>query len=94
MVVITHSDQSANLKLDDIFDNSAPFALSVCRIEPENNVHLILEAFSEAKLRIVFIGNWEKSSYGRALYNKYKDKINITLSKANLLFGYFTCFKV
>jgi glycosyltransferase involved in cell wall biosynthesis len=71
----------ANLKLDDIFDNSAPFALSICRIEPENNVHLILEAFSEAKLRLVFIGNWKKSSYGRALYDKYKDEINITLSK-------------
>jgi len=71
----------ANIKLDDIFDTSVPFALSICRIEPENNVHLILEAFSEAKLRIVFIGNWEKSNYGRELYNKYKDKINITLSK-------------
>ena len=69
----------ANVKLDDIFDASDPFALSICRIEPENNVHLILEAFSEAKLRIVFIGNWEKSSYGSALYKKYKDKINITL---------------
>ena len=71
----------ANVKLDDIFDTSAPFALSICRIEPENNVHLILEAFSEEKTRILFIGNWEKSSYGRVLYNKYKDKINITLSK-------------
>jgi len=70
---------TANFKLDDIFDCSTPFALSICRIEPENNVHLILEAFSEAKSRIVFIGNWDKSSYGRVLYNKYKDKINITL---------------
>jgi len=70
-----------NVKLDDNFDASAPFALSICRIEPENNIHLILEAFSEEKLPIVFIGNWEKSSYGRALFNKYKDKINITLSK-------------
>ena len=70
----------ANVKLDNFFFNtSAPFALSICRIEPENNVHLILEAFSESKFQIVFIGNWKKSSYGRALYNKYKDKINIIL---------------
>lgn len=69
----------ADVKLDDICDASDPFALSICRIEPENNVHLILEAFSEAKLCIVFIGNWGKSSYGSALYKKYKDKINITL---------------
>ncbi len=70
-----------NVRLDYIFDTSAPFALSICRIEPENNVHLILEAFLEATLPIVFIGNWEKSTYGRALYKKYKDKINITLLK-------------
>ncbi len=70
-----------NIKLDDIFDSSASFALSICRIEPENNVHLILDAFKEAKLRIVFIGNWENSSYGRTLFNKYKDETNIILLK-------------
>ena len=69
----------SNVKPDDIYETPAPFALSICRIEPENNVHLILEGFLEAKLPIVFIGNWAKSSYGRSLYNKYKDKINITL---------------
>ena len=71
----------ANIKLDDHLSISAPFALSICRIEPENNVHVILEAFSELKLGIIFIGNWDKSIYGRELYKKYNDQSNITLLK-------------
>jgi glycosyltransferase involved in cell wall biosynthesis len=48
------------------------FAFSVCRIEPENNVHLILDAFSsQANLPLVVVGNWENSEYGRALRNRY-----------------------
>ena len=38
------------------------YAFKVCRIEPENNVHLILDAFSEhSELSIVMIGNWKNS---------------------------------
>jgi glycosyltransferase involved in cell wall biosynthesis len=68
-----------NLDLDNLFDFSSPFALSICRIEPENNVHLILEAIYGSNLRMVFIGNWGKSSYGKELYIKYSEKTNITL---------------
>ncbi|RPH28130.1 glycosyltransferase family 1 protein [Buttiauxella warmboldiae] len=53
--------------------------LSICRIEPENNVHIILEAFSICNKKIVFIGNWENSSYGRALKSKYGAYKNITI---------------
>lgn len=53
------------------------YAFSVCRIEPENNVHLILEAFSRLPhLILVFVGNWNKNEYGVNLkdkYNKYKN---------------------
>lgn len=69
----------AKVKLDENLNAIKPCALSICRIEPENNVHLILEAFSDVKLPIIFIGNWEKSVYGKELYSKYKDKINVTL---------------
>lgn len=51
-----------------------PYAFSVCRIEPENNIHLILEAMvTEDYLNLVFIGNWEKSAYGQALKEKYSE---------------------
>lgn len=37
------------------------YSLAICRIEPENNVHTILEAFSRMPDKnILFIGNWVK----------------------------------
>lgn len=47
------------------------YALAICRIEPENNVHMILEACEKAQKKLVFIGNWGKSMYGKSLANKY-----------------------
>lgn len=62
------------------------YALGICRIEPENNVHLILEAFERARKKIVFIGNWNKSEFGRNLAEKYKDSefVRITPAVYNL----------
>ncbi len=48
------------------------YAFSVCRIEPENNIHLILMAFeSYADIDLVIVGNWEYSHYGKELKKKY-----------------------
>ena len=43
------------------------YAISVCRIEPENNCHVSLEAFSRTDKSFVFIGNWKRSEYGKEL---------------------------
>lgn len=49
------------------------YAFKVCRIEPENNVHMILEAFADrADFPIVFVGNWDRSSYGAELKARYR----------------------
>ncbi|GHT96818.1 hypothetical protein FACS1894141_7320 [Spirochaetia bacterium] len=49
-----------------------PYAITVCRIEPENNVHLILEAFArQRKLPLVIVGNWKQNGYGLKLFKKY-----------------------
>ncbi len=57
-----------------------PYAFKVCRIEPENNVHLILEAFSEMpRYPFVMIGNWENSPYGQRLKAQYAAFPNIHL---------------
>lgn len=57
-----------------------PYALKVCRIEPENNVHVVLEAFKRLPKRtMVIIGNWEKSEYGKKLRKKYHCYKNIIL---------------
>jgi glycosyltransferase involved in cell wall biosynthesis len=56
------------------------YAVKVCRIEPENNVHLILEAFATAgNYPLVVIGNWHNSDYGRSLKKEYHGFENIIL---------------
>lgn len=56
----------------DLGDLPATYALALCRIEPENNVGLILEAFSELpESPLVFVGNWENSDYGRDLRGRF-----------------------
>lgn len=48
------------------------YAFSVCRIEPENNIHMILEACShKSDLPLVLVGNWRNSTYGLELLEKY-----------------------
>ncbi|MFM2393660.1 MAG: hypothetical protein RLZZ546_1642 [Bacteroidota bacterium] len=54
------------------------YAFKVCRIEPENNVHIVLEAFAQIKnINLVMVGNWDKSEYGIQLKNKYAAYSNI-----------------
>lgn len=58
------------------------YAISVCRIEPENNCHLILEAFSKVDMPLVFIGNWGHSDWSRFLWKKYERVANIHITHA------------
>ncbi len=55
------------------------YAFKVCRIEPENNIHLILKAFTDASLPLVLIGNWKRSEYGRELKQRYSNFEHIYL---------------
>jgi glycosyltransferase involved in cell wall biosynthesis len=57
-----------------------PYAFTVCRIEPENNIHVILEAFKQLdKHTMVMVGNWKNSPYGLQLLEQYKDCANIMM---------------
>ena len=57
-----------------------PYAFKVCRIEPENNVHLVLAAFAElASYPFVLVGNWANSAYGRDLKAEYANYPNLHL---------------
>ena len=48
------------------------YAIKICRIEPENNIDLILESFASIdSLQLVIIGNWNNSNYGINLRNTY-----------------------
>ena len=55
------------------------YAISVCRIEPENNCHVILEAFAKTNKKLIYIGNWERSEYGMTLKEKYSKFPNINI---------------
>ena len=55
------------------------YAFALCRIEPENNVDLILDAFSSAMTNLIFVGNWQASDYGRSLVELYSSASNIDL---------------
>ena len=56
------------------------YAVKVCRIEPENNVHLVLEAFKKHTSKtLVIVGNWENSPYGKKLRETYNSCANIYL---------------
>ena len=56
------------------------YAFGVCRIEPENNIHMILEAFeSDAAMQLVMVGNWQRGSYGIGLKQKFSSCQNISL---------------
>ncbi len=58
----------------------APYALTICRIEPENNVGLLIEAFLQSSCeRYVFVGNWSSSDYGRGLYERYRHEPRLKL---------------
>ena len=60
------------------YDLPEEYAFSVCRIEPENNVDMVLRAFAEqSNWALVIVGNWGSSQYGRSLLEKYCSFDNI-----------------
>lgn len=57
-----------------------PYAFKVARIEPENNIHTILEAFSFLpRHQLVLVGNWNNSAYGCELRERYAGHANLHL---------------
>lgn len=82
------SDHAFKVGINEKYLSTYPFlskdyAFSVCRIEPENNIHVILEAFEKnANYLLVFVGNWNVSSYGANLKKKYTGIANLILLDA------------
>ena len=56
------------------------YAFNVSRIEPENNIHMILDAFSRAPQQtLVMVGLWNHGKYGMDLKAKFSNYPNIHL---------------
>ncbi|WLI77667.1 DUF1972 domain-containing protein [Kosakonia sp. H02] len=78
-VIAYGGDHALLTDVDIDVNNEQPFYLTICRIEPENNIHLVLEAFAGSVERIKFVGNWSSSSYGRSLVDEFGRYSNIEL---------------
>lgn len=49
------------------------YAFKVCRIEPENMIDMVLDAFArQESLPLVLVGNWNHSEYGKKLRQQYQ----------------------
>jgi len=58
----------------------SPYAFTVCRIEPENNVQYILEAYASTPHKtIVVVGLWDHGKFGMELKKFYENHANIIL---------------
>ena len=77
----------------------AQYCFKVARIEPENNIEMLLQAFAQLpEETLVLVGNWNRSKFGRRMmaeYTKYKniklfnpiyDALEINLLRSNCKF--------
>jgi len=76
-VVSLHKHKADQDLIETGFDK---YAIAVCRIEPENHIHITLEAFAQANtLPLVFLGNWSNSEYGKDLRVRYQNNPKLLL---------------
>ncbi len=81
-VVRSVSDEVTQLTLSKYGLKAKEYAITVCRIEPENNCDKILKAVKESKFPLIFIGNWNKNEYGQGLKEEYANIENINIVDA------------
>lgn len=67
-------DDYRALQLDE-----GSYFFKVCRIVPENNLDMILNAFSKTDSHFILVGNFENSDYGISLRKKFVSYRNIHL---------------
>lgn len=58
------------------------YAFAVCRIQPDNNIILLIEAFKDAKIPLVIVGNWNESAFGKITLEAFKNNPNLYLLEA------------
>ena len=59
------------------------YAFSVTRIQEDNNINMILDAFSsQDNIPMVMVGNWNNSEYGLKTKLKYQNRPNLFLLDA------------
>jgi len=62
---------------------TAPYAFSVARIQPDNNIEMILDAFAQSPRRVfVIVGNWNSNAFGHELKARFAGCSNLHLLDA------------
>jgi glycosyltransferase involved in cell wall biosynthesis len=69
----------SNQKVFDEFHIPKEFDFAMARSQVDNNMEIILEAYSKNGYDLVFVSNWFSSKYGKKIYNKYSKIKNIYL---------------
>lgn len=81
-------DQAAHKSITPEMQKKYPFladkyAFEVARIQSDNNIEMLMNAFVAAnKMPLVLVGNWKVSEYGIALRAKYQNKKTLILLDA------------
>lgn len=83
-LVITYGgDHVTQIRADSTLEarniRQGNYAFKVCRIVPENNIDMILRAFSKTKTQLVLVGNFNQSKYGKNIRSNYEKYSNILL---------------
>ncbi len=76
---VSKQEKSPKNKIQFPFLNK-DYAFKVARIEPENNIEMVLEAFSsQSELDLVLVGNWDLNNYSKKIRIEYSQFSNIHL---------------
>lgn len=60
-----------------------PYAFTVARIQPDNNIEMICNSFNESSLfPLIIVGNWNSSSYGQEIKQTFQNRSNLILLDA------------
>lgn len=60
-----------------------PYAFTVARIQPDNNIELLCSSFdSNSSFPLVIVGNWSNSKFGISIKKLYQDVPNLVLLDA------------
>lgn len=58
------------------------YAVAIARIQSDNNVEMLLEAFKDGNVPLVYIGNWNVTSWAQQMREKYSKYGNLILLDA------------
>lgn len=80
-------DQAQKVKITEDGIRKYPFlnnkfAVAIARIQSDNNTEMVLEAFKDASIPLVYIGNWNVTSWAEEIREKYSKYPNLILLDA------------